>query len=49
MKEHEGSEMWDGKHNIMHDDRAEAMTGPVKWDLVNASKEHSFFSPSAEP
>ena len=32
---------WTG-HNIKHDDRAEAMTGPFKWGLVHASKEHAF-------
>ena len=41
-KEQERNEMWDGTHNIKHDDTAEAMTGAVKWDLVNALKAHGF-------
>ena len=49
VEDHKGNEMWDGTHNIKHDDRAEAMTGPFKWDLVNASKGHGFLSPSAAP
>ena len=31
-------EMWDGTQNVEHEDRSETMTGPFKWDLVNASK-----------
>ena len=27
---------------MKHDDRVEAMTGPLKWDFMNASKEHGF-------
>ena len=27
--------MWDGAHNVKHEDRGEAVTGPFKWDLVN--------------
>ena len=46
---HEGNEVWDGTHNKKHDNRAEAMTGPLKWSLVNASKGHGFLSPSAAP
>ena len=34
--------MWDGTHNIKHDDTAEAMTGPFMWDLVYASMGHVF-------
>ena len=41
-KEHEGNEVWNGTHNIKHEDSAKAMTGLFKWDLVNASKEHGF-------
>ena len=40
VKQYEGK--WDGTHNIKHDNRAEAMIGPFKWDLVNASKGHGF-------
>ena len=29
-------------HNIKHDDRAETMTGPFKWDLVNVSNGQCF-------
>ena len=47
-QEHDGKEMWDGTHNIKHDDRAEAMTGLFKWDLVNASKEHVLAISTAE-
>ena len=42
-------ELWNGTHNLKSDDSAEAMTGPFKWDLVNAVKEHGFLSPSAAP
>ena len=31
-------EMWDGALNVEDEDRTETMTGPFKWDLVNASK-----------
>ena len=34
--------MWDGAHGAKHEDRAEAMTGPFKWELVNAMKEYGF-------
>ena len=36
-------EMLDGTQNVEHEDRSETMTGPFKWDLVNASKGHGFF------
>ena len=42
----EGYEMWDGTQNVEHEGRSETITGPFKWDLVNASKGHCFFSSS---
>ena len=42
--ERERYAMWDGTLNVGHEDRSETMTGPFKWDLVNASKGHSFSS-----
>ena len=42
VNEHDGHDMWDGTHNMKHDFGAQATTGPFKWDLVNASKEHGF-------
>ena len=40
--EHQGNELWDGTHNMKLYDSAEAITGPFKRDLVNASREHGF-------
>ena len=47
--EHGSTEMWDGAHNVKHEESgskdwtlAEAKTGLFKWDLVNASKGHGF-------
>ena len=37
-------EMWDGALNLEHEDKIETMTGPFKWDLVNASKGNGFSS-----
>ena len=42
--ERERYEMRDGSQNVGHEDRRETMTGPLKWDLVNASKGHGFSS-----
>ena len=38
------NEMWDGALSVEHEDRTETMTGPFKWDLVNASKGNGFSS-----
>ena len=37
-------EMWDGTLNVELEDRTETLTGPFKWDLVNASKGIGFSS-----
>ena len=35
-------EVWDGSLNVGQDERRETMTGPFKWDLVNAAKGNGF-------
>ena len=35
-------EAWDGSLNVGQDERRETMTGPFKWDLVNAAKGNGF-------
>ena len=35
-------EMWDGSLDVGQDERNETMTGPFKWDLVNAAKGNGF-------
>ena len=37
-------QMWDGAPNVEHEERTGTMTGPFKWDLVNASKGDGFSS-----
>ena len=35
-------EMWDDSLNVRQEERSETMTGPFKWDLVNAAKGSGF-------
>ena len=37
-------EMWDDSLNVRQEERSETMTGPFKWDLVNAAKGNGFSS-----